>query len=168
MVAALSASLRTRLRDLTDTRELLSALPDGDPFLSACLARYLVVRSAGYLEAVRDDVADYYATVCSNAHVAKRIRRHLRTGTGVAPDQLVRFVQSFDSAWSEALEHLLDDDDQALRRSLGALVAARKKIAHGDGEAVSAGRAIRWAEAAETLGAWLVKRFDPANSAVRV
>jgi hypothetical protein len=159
------AGLRQRRLDLEDTAAALAACPDTPEQLESCTARYLVVRSAGYLEAVRDDVADQYVALKASDEVARRVRSGLRTGQGVAPGQLLDFVKSFHPSWHAELESFLGEDDGRLKTELGALVAARKKVAHGSGENVTAGRALRWAEAAERLGAWLVRRFDPASRA---
>lgn len=162
MTAWPPASLRQRSIDLRDTTLALRQLPENTPdFTRSCMARYLTVRAAGYLEAVRDDVADVHVTTKSSAEVARRVRAHLRTGQGVAPNQLLDFVKSFHPGWHTELESLLSENDQALRSALGALVAARKKIAHGDGESVTEGKAIRWSETAILVADWLIKRFDP-------
>lgn len=81
------ASLRLRLTDLQETRRALRELPPGVPdFTEMCFARYLAVRSTGYLEAVRDDVADLHVASKASDEVARRVRAHLRTGQGVAPE----------------------------------------------------------------------------------
>ena len=156
-------SLRLRLQDLRDTVDALRTLPSNvSDEVERSMARYLTVRSAGYIEAVRDDAADLYI-VASRAsdEVVRRIRTNLRTGTGVRPEQLLVFMGSFHAGWRTELSDLLDEDDQKLKASLGSLVAARKKIAHGDGEAVTSGKAFRWAETAEYVGEWIIERFDP-------
>lgn len=158
------ASLRLRLNDLRETVNAVTTLPrDSSDFTKVCLARYLTVRAAGYLEAVRDDAADIFVANQSLELIARRVRHGLRTGQGVSPSQLADFLRSFHPNWGTELEALLDRDDRMLRSQLGALVAARKKIAHGDGEAVTTARALQWATGAETIGQWIVKRFDPSR-----
>jgi hypothetical protein len=121
------------------------------------------VRSAGYLEAVRDDAADLFVSRVALEVVTRRVRQGLRQGQGVAPSQLTDFLKSFHPSWSDEFEAILDADDKLLRNRLGSLVSARKKIAHGDGDTVTVSRALQWSETAEFLGAWLVKRFDPSR-----
>jgi hypothetical protein len=135
-----------------------------DLFAEQCMARYLTVRSAGYLEAVRDDVSDEFCAVRSPLEVVNRVRHHLRIGLGVTPQQLITFVGSFRAEWSTELELFLSEDDNLRKNRLGALVAARKKIAHGDGESVTTRKALSWAETADEIGDWLIKRFDPSRS----
>lgn len=157
------AALKFRLQDLRDTATCLRTVPtSASDTTTVALARYLTVRSAGYVEAVRDDVADQYVALLNSADpVIRRVRQGLRTGQGCAPGQLLDFVNSFQPDWATELKSLLDSDDQRLKNSIGSLVAARKKIAHGDGENVTASRALRWAESAEEVGKWFIARFDP-------
>lgn len=157
------ASLRQRKLDLRETRDALKNLdPNSPDVVQRAMARYLVVRAAGFVEAVRDDVADVFSTVKASGEVARRIRVHLRGGQGVSPEQLLIFVNSFHPSWHGELDSLLSEEDNLLRGRVGAMVAARKKIAHGDGENVTTARALAWTEAAEEVGRWLVRRFDPS------
>lgn len=150
-----------RLIDLHSIQASIRSYEGPDYVVEQCLARYLTVRSAGYLEAVRDDVSDRFSAAQASPRVVNRIREHLRTGQGVTPGQLLSFVGTFDPVWRIELEALLDQDDGKLRNSLGALVKARKLIAHGDGDQVTVGRALGWSGTAETVGKWLITRFDP-------
>lgn len=65
------------------------------------------------------------------------------------------------NGWRLELDRLLEKDDQTLREQLGAMVAARKKIAHGDGEQVTAVRALAWSDAALKIGQYLGSLFGP-------
>lgn len=166
------ASLHQRRLDLQDARSLLRTLPDdAADNVQRALARYLVVRATGYLEAVRDDVADTYVSAKAAPEVLRRVQYHLRSGQGVTPKQLEEFVKSFNPEWHIEFCEFLDDDDGVLRSDIGSLVASRNKIAHGDGETVTVSRALRWSEASEKVSKWLISRFDPsvqAGSTLRV
>lgn len=156
------ATIRQRELDLKEVQACLRNLDQNAPdAVSRALARYLTVRSVGYVEAVRDDLADLYTSVIGHPRLHRRVVHHLRGGLGVTPEQLLSFVGSFDKDWRIALEAVLDADDQALRNQLGAMVAARKKIAHGDGDQVTSGKALGWSNVALKLGSQLKKLFDP-------
>jgi hypothetical protein len=156
------ATIRQRLMDLKEVEACLRNQDvDAPDELVRALARYLTVRAVGYIEAVRDDLADLFAAAAGNPRLHRRVTQHLRMGLGVTPDQLLTFVGSFDPAWRQSLESLLDENDQELRSQLGAMVAARKKIAHGDGEQVTTGRALAWTDSAERIGKHLGSLFDP-------
>ncbi|MFS4505065.1 HEPN domain-containing protein [Clavibacter sp. Sh2141] len=157
------ASVRSRRQDLADLIGTLQKVDPKEGDLTAALSRYTVVRSAGYVEAVRDDVADLFVSHVSLDLITNRIRSGLRDGQGVRPGQLVPFVRTFHPAWGQELEDFLNDDSGPRIRSsdLGALVHARKKIAHGDGDKVGPTEALRWSATAQEVGGWLIKRFDP-------
>lgn len=158
------ATVRSRLVDLKEAVEALEGLPKDVPGVTkTAIARYLTIRSAGYLEAVRDDVAGFFVERIAVDLVTRRVRSGLGGGQGVTPKQLADFVGSFHSPWAEELDQVLDENDKILRNRLGSLVASRKKIAHGDGDTVTPKRALEWAAAAEEIGAWVVKRFDPSR-----
>jgi len=89
-----------RLLDLHSARDALKGISGDGSAAEQCLARYLVVRSTGYVEAGRDDVADQYANQQASPRVVSRVRSALRTGEGVRPSQLVSFVRSWDSSWA--------------------------------------------------------------------
>ncbi|MBO0596818.1 hypothetical protein I2485_06140 [Nesterenkonia sp. E16_7] len=129
------------------------------------MSRYTVVRAAGYVEAVRDDVADLFVNRVALDLVRNRLLSGLRSGQGVRAKQLIDFVQTFSPEWGLELRDFLQDDSGPRIRSsdLGALVNARHKIAHGDGGSVGPNDALRWAAADEEVGGWLVRRFDPSR-----
>lgn len=156
------ASVHQRRIDLVETRKAVAG--SSSDSIQTALARYLVVRAAGYLESVRDDVAEGFADAQASPQVTKRIRRHLRTAVGVQPNQLLDFVNTFDSAWRDELKALLSEDDGRLSSEIGAMVSARKNIAHGDGDSVTVSRAIAWCDASDRVAMWFVKRFDPSTS----
>ena len=155
-------TIRQRLIDLKEVEDCLRSF-DGShsDVIDRALARYLVVRAVGYVEAVRDDLADLYAASTGNARLHRRVAHHLRSGQGVAPEQLLTFLGSFDPTWRTTLEATLDADDGKLRSELGAMVAARKKVAHGDGEQVTSGRALAWSAAAREIVKHLTALLDP-------
>lgn len=161
------ASVRSRITDLREVSTTLQSLDlktTPGP-LRVAMARYVTVRAAGFVEAVRDDVADFFVERIALDVITNRVRSGLRGGLGARPQQLIDFVGSFHRDWANELTQFLDDESGTNRRSeLGALVNARKKIAHGDGDSVKTLDALRWAATAEEIGDWLIKRFDPSRN----
>lgn len=156
------ASIRQRQKDHGEleqaVRQLTQATPD---LIERSMARYLVIRSAGLVESVRDDAASLYSQRVGHPRLHRRISTGLNVGLGVSPKQLLEFVASFDGDWRDELQILLDENDARRSNHLGALVAARKKIAHGDGDQVTARKALQWSETAAELAGWVITRFDP-------
>lgn len=149
-----------RLVELESLRDLVRNTPEQEDYASH-LDRYLVVRSAGLVESVRDDVADEHTKLASSTRTHRRVRSGLRRGEGVAPDQLGKFLNSFEPSWATDLKEWLKEDDSDRSNRLGALVQARKKIAHGDGHSVNRGQALAWADTALETAAWLIAKLDP-------
>jgi hypothetical protein len=139
-------------------------VPNGSE-IEAALVRHVVVQCAGHIESVRDTVADFYCKHQSSPRVARRIQKHLRSGQGVLPQQVDDFVRSFEPEWADELAAMLSDDPDGfgttVADSLGKLVTARKKVAHGDGVAVQTKHALDWVKTALTVDSWLVARFNP-------
>jgi hypothetical protein len=133
----------------------------GEEDYASHLVRYLAVRSAGLIEAVRDDVADQHCRAMSPPRTHRRVTSGLRTGLGARPEQLISFVQSFDVEWAQQLREWLEANEGERKNRIAALVGARKKIAHGDGASVQARQALDWSEAALEVADWLVAVFDP-------
>lgn len=148
-----------RGEDLKDTIGELANVKRGSGFIEACLARYLVVRAAGYVEATRDSAIDYFVSKNSHVAVANRVRQELKKGTGAQPDYLFKQLLAFDRTWADALKAFLATGDPKLSNELGALVAARKLIAHGEGERVDRDAALRWGTAALHVGGWFIDVF---------
>lgn len=125
------------------------------------LSRYLIIRSAGYVEITRDDCIDQYTSVKSIPLIHSYVRSGLYTGYGVSPGQLSAFVQKFSPEWKQELENILVADDENLKRILGQLVSERKSVAHGGSTQVSQRKALDMYECAVILGDWFIKRYDP-------
>lgn len=151
-----SASARQRELELKSTCDALRTLPKDSPdAIEQALSRYVVVRSVGYVESVRDDAADRYASTVGHQRLRRRIGLHLHTGQGASPGQLLTFLGSFEPQWRDSLDEFLSKDDGKIKSDLGAMVAARKRIAHGDGENVTPGRALAWSDTARAVASFL-------------
>ena len=144
-----------RLNDAKSNDDDLAVLD----VVERALARFTVIRSVGYIESTRDLMASQYIEANSHPRVLRRAQAHLNTGLGVTPKQLCDFVGTFDPSWREELHDFLEEDDSARSNLLGAMVAVRKKIAHGDGDNVTSGRALQWSEAAIEIGGFLQRLF---------
>lgn len=152
----LSASARQRELELKSLCNALRTLPkDSSDTIEQALTRYVVIRSVGYVESVRDDAADRYASMVGHQRLRRRIGLHLHTGQGAAPTQLLNFLGSFEPQWRHSLDEFLSKDDGKMRSDLGAMVAARKKIAHGDGDNVTPGRALGWSDTARAVASFI-------------
>ncbi|WP_336028800.1 hypothetical protein [Geodermatophilus sp. FMUSA9-8] len=129
------------------------------------LSRYIVIRSAGFLESTRDTAASQFVASVAPAEVVRRVDDALGRGQGAAPKQLSDFLRTFSPSWATLLDEAFDARDGELRSRVGALIAARKKVAHGEGDPVTLTRALEGCEAAVTVADWIVSHFTALQMA---
>lgn len=154
------AGVTQRILELKELAGIVRSCSGQEDYASH-LARYLVVRSAGLVEAVRDDVADQHCRAIAPSRPHRRITSGLRTGLGARPDQIVSFIQTFDVSWADDFRSWLEENESERQISLAGLVGARRKIAHGDGASLNARQALEWSGTAIEVANWLIRRFDP-------
>jgi hypothetical protein len=149
-------------RNLTDLVELVEhPAPDQPDDVARSLARFLVVRSCGYLEQVVEECCRAYLTSKGSPRTAAFGHSWFGRGANPSPAQLVVLVRRFDQTWASELEALLDDDDEELKRDLSFLVDRRNKIAHGLSEGLGARKTLDLVAVAEMVADWFIVRFDP-------
>nr|WP_282706025.1 HEPN domain-containing protein [Paraoerskovia marina] len=149
---------RTRLVNL---RKMLDELPAEPPEVAAELARFLVVRSAGYIENTFETCIKHFAEAKSHPAIARHVVNGLFRGRNPAPEVLVERTRNFDEGWAVQLEHLLGDDDSRIGRELAYMVDRRNRIAHGRSETVNRRKALDLADIAVELGDWMATLIDP-------
>lgn len=154
------AGATQRILELKQLLELVRSSPLRESY-EPHLVRYLAVRSAALVEAVRDDVASQFTHAVGHKRIHRRVSLTLSRSLGVRPRQLVDFVSTFDQDWGNTLNNWLEENDAARKNALGALVSARNEIAHGNSGSVSSSQAILWAELAIQTSKWLIDTFDP-------
>lgn len=126
------------------------------------LARFLVIRSCGFLEQVSTECCKYYIRQKSDPRSSSFASSWLERTRNPSPENLIDLVRRFDPAWSDELRQVLDEDDERLRREASFLVDRRNRIAHGENERVSARKAIDLCEVSQEITDWFLQRFDPA------
>lgn len=131
--------------------------------VSAALARFLVVRTCGYLEQVVEECCRSLVASKSAPTVSSFANSWLGRGANPAPDKLVSLVDRFSSTWSGELNALLDNDDQRLRREIALLVDRRNKIAHGLSEGITTRKALDLLRPAREVADWFILRLDPRS-----
>ena len=149
-------------RSLLDLAVLVERPPRSQPDdVSRSLARFLVVRTCGYLEQTVEESCRAFLDSKSSPTSASFGKSWLGRGTSPSPANLVVLVQRFDHKWSEELSQLLADNDEFLHREVKFLVEKRNSIAHGRSEGIGARKALDLVSAATDVAAWFILRFDP-------
>lgn len=153
------SNLDNSLRDLESLVE--RAARDQPDEVTQALARFLVIRTCGYLEQVVELCCTSFLMSKSPPRVSSFGVSWLGRGTNPSPDRLVELVRRFDGLWSTELRELLELDDQRLTRELSFLVDRRNKIAHGLSEGIGARKALDLAAIAREVADWFIMRLDP-------
>lgn len=152
------ATSRERLKGL---KQLLDSLPSEPPEVGAELARFLVVRSTGYIEHTFETCIMHFAEAKSHPAVARHVSSGLFRGKNPRSDALLKRMAGFDDLWASDLGALLNDDDGRISRELDFMVDRRNRIAHGQSESVNRRKALDLAEVALEVGERLIELMDP-------
>ena len=137
--------------------------PEQTDDVGMALARFLVVRACGYIEAVAEECVTSYTLSRSSPQVARYCRSWLGKGRNPSPGNLYDLASKFDQSWVGELKELFAADDSLVKRELESLIDRRNKIAHGAGENVTARKALDFSDIAIRVSDWLVARFDPSK-----
>ncbi len=135
--------------------------PNRGDDIDAALARFLVVRTCGYLEQVVEICCKSYLKSKSDLRSSSYGASWLGRGRNPSSEALVSLLRRFDRAWADELDQLLSEDDERLGRELDFLVDRRNKIAHGLNEGIGIRKALDLVEPTLIIGAWFIARMDP-------
>jgi hypothetical protein len=125
------------------------------------MARFLVVRTCGFLEQVIEECCRALISSKASPQVASFGSSWFGRGFNPTPERVVYLVRRFDSSWAAEIHDLLEADDQLVARELSFLIDRRNKIAHGLPEGLGARKALDLATTAHELADWFIARFDP-------
>lgn len=125
------------------------------------LARFLIVRSCGYLEQVVDESCRAYLKSKAAPGAAAFGSSWLGHGRNPMPKALERLVARFNLGLEAELEELFSLDGGYLGDQIASLVDRRNKIAHGMNETTGAQKALNLVDAATKTADWFVLRLDP-------
>lgn len=154
-------SLQASRDRLDELRNMLDELPVDPPEVSGHLARFLVVRSTGYVEHTFETCVCHFAEAHSHPAIARHVTAGLFKGRNPRPDVLLDRTRLLSEDWAESLRRYFDEDDSAVRRELSFMVDRRNQIAHGQSESVNRRKALTLADVALDVGKFLTELIDP-------
>lgn len=156
-------------QDLDFVESVLKGYAEADS-VKVQLARFLVVRSCGTVERVVVECLHGYVESRSSPQVSSYAKSWLPWGTTSAkPSSLANLLQRLSPDISSRFDDFVSKDDEAIKRELSNLVAKRNRIAHGEGENVTAAKALEFRLLAAQVCDWFVDELGPqaTNDAVR-
>ena len=121
------AEVRNRLADIDEIVE--RANEQGDLVDQAYLMQLAVIKLSGHLDYCVERMIAGYLEEHTSARVLAFSKRQAERLSNLNPAKLEQLVGSFDPDWQKAVTSFLDTDEN--RQSLGNLIAARHKLAHG-------------------------------------
>lgn len=105
-----------------------------DEETQAYLAKFLCVRTSGYLETcVKNLVASYLSGAVPKS-VERYVLNEIKNLTNLTDDKIVNFLNRFNPEWADEFENRLTDKKIS---SLRAVVSNRHLIAHGNTDNIS-------------------------------
>lgn len=129
--------------------------------VSAALARFLVVRTCGYLEQVVEECCKAYLKSKSCPRSSSFGSSWFGVGRNPSSVKLIDLTKRFDATWADQLETMLKADDEKLQRELAFLVDRRNVISHGLNEGIGTRKALSLVAPAKEIANWFIKTFDP-------
>lgn len=138
-------------------QDLLRHLEDSD----AELARFLVVRSTGFVERTFELCIQHFAESHSHPFVASHVHSGLFKGRNAKAGTLIERLHDLNPAWADDLNDFFDYDDGRARRELNFMVTRRNLIAHGGSESVGRVKALEIANLSLEIGDLLCTLVDP-------
>lgn len=152
-------TLRSKLDELAEA--VRDSQRKGDERVAALLARFLVVRSCGFVEQSLVCTLRGYVSSKSGGYVRSFAQSWLMRSRNPSPQAIEGMLGRFDSLLASEFASFIDDDSQARRRDLEFMVDRRNKIAHGLNEGITERRALDLKETSVAVTDWFILRLNP-------
>lgn len=123
------------------------------------LKRLAVIRLSGYIETSVEHMINGYLEENSGHRILNFGRSQASRITNLNPAKLEALIGNFDNEWRVQLSKFLSTDER--RQTLGNLIDARHKLAHGKTASVYESTLDRYHELAEQLVSMLSNMFLP-------
>jgi hypothetical protein len=153
-------SSKTSLDDLEATLEIASSDHPEYPYRD-WLGRFLVIRSAGYIEFAVSAIAREHVRRKSGGSVEAFALSWLDKSRNPSRKNLAEFLARFGQEIRIAFDTFMDDDDERLDRELAFMIDRRNRLAHGENESVNVAKAILLKDVAVEIVDWIAEALNP-------
>lgn len=151
------SAIRAELREIDELVLLADAAEE--LAVRGHLARLAVIRMSGFIESAVQHMASGYLEENSSHRVLTFAQAQVGKPMNLNPSKLEHLVGSFDTNWRDELTAFLAEDER--RQSLGNLIGARHKLAHGGSKAISTANMHTYHKLADEVVKFLLDRFLP-------
>lgn len=128
------------------------------------LTRFLIIRSCGYLEQVMHQCVTGHLQEKSYGTSRSYSLSWLSRSINPSAENIRTTLGRFDAGFVDEFDLMLREDGVALGDDLGALIAMRHKIAHGDNAGLGERRALNLYRVAKRVADWMIVRLNPDPS----
>ncbi len=125
------------------------------------LVRFLVIRSCGYLEQVVHHCAIGHLRASSHGTARSYSLSWLARSINPSVENIRNTLGRFDAHFVEEFDEMLAEGRGELANDLGALIAKRHAIAHGENEGLGTARALDLYVMSKQLADWIIRRLNP-------
>lgn len=136
--------------------ERFRADPSDDVF-----ARFLLIRSSGYLEYGFETTLCGWAAQQASPRVAGFVKSSFGKGRNPSPEKLGDVLGRFDRQLRSRFESHIAMDDGHVEREINWMIDRRNKIVHGLSENVGSTKALNVARICFSLVDWLIEDLRP-------
>lgn len=136
--------------------ERFRADPSDDVF-----ARFLLIRSSGYLEYGFETTLCDWAAQQASPRVAGFVKSSFGKGRNPSPEKLGEVLGRFDVQLRSRFESRISEDDGHVKREINWMIDRRNKIVHGLSENVGSRKSMDIAKMCHDLVDWLIEDLRP-------
>lgn len=126
-------------KKLLQLQQLIDRTSDAaqDINLQGHWARYLCVRTAGFLEYSLQAIYSDFATRSSSPQVASFVEKRLKQISNPNAERFLETAGAFNPQWRVELEEFFETDQVRLKGAIDSIISARNSIAHGGPQGIS-------------------------------
>jgi len=137
-----NVELNKQLRELHRLIDNTKAATAADLELQAHWARYICVRSSGFLENAIEEIFGAFVRGAASQPVVNFATRALGRVQNPKAGRFIEIAESFKPSWKAGLEGFLQDDGRD--EAINSIMTNRHKIAHGEDSDITMARVIQY------------------------
>jgi len=124
--------IHSQQKKLDDLYNLVENIKDEE--VQALMAKFLCVRTSGFLESSLKNLINEYLHGTSPKPIESFVNNKVKRETNLKYDRLVSILESFDKEWANKLSNEITDNQ---KEALNTIVSNRNNIAHGENDNIS-------------------------------
>lgn len=124
--------IHSQQRKLDDLYTLVETIKDEE--VQALMAKFLCVRTSGFLESSLKNLINEYLHGTSPKPIESFVNNKIKRETNLKYERLATILELFNREWADKLSREITDDQ---KEALNTIVSNRNNIAHGENDNIS-------------------------------